>query len=1176
MSEFKLTEGQKEAVYSRGGSILVSAAAGSGKTRVLVERLMSYITDETDPCDITDFLIITYTRAAAAELRSRILEEITARIAKGNMSLRRQQTLCYRASIGTIHSFCGALLRERSHSLKLPGDFKVIEQEKGRELKELILMRLLEQRYETIVDDKGFALLVDTVGAGLDDMRLGEIVLKIHEKMQSHPEPEVWAREQIAAMDLSECGDLSETLWGSCLLENARETALYWKGRLEKTVAGLEGSKSGKMLLKGYGASIGVTIGSLGAFALAADWDSVLKCLPIEFPRLGRLPEDFDDNQLAESFKALRDMCKSSVKKLGEDFTGTSQKLLSDLEFVRPAAEALLMLVLDFDKLYAKEKQRLGYADFSDLEHMAWELLKPLSDGMKSPAAEEVSQGYREIMIDEYQDVNKVQDSIFYALSRDGENLFMVGDVKQSIYRFRLADPGIFIEKYNSFKGKGTAGRRILLQENFRSRGCVLDAANHLFENIMSSRLGDTDYDEDARLKMGAVYSGKEHIPEIDIIELPDSGSDEESVEKSQAEAMHIARRINWLIAEREMVETRGGLRPADYGDMVILMRSPGTAGAVYKRVLTDMGIPVQAPSGGGFFEAVEIQSAVAMLEAVDNPYNDIALISVLRSPMFMLSGDELSKVRTGDRELSFYEGLLQSTDESEVCREFIELLHMLRDSRADMPVDMLLWEIYTKTGLLSAAGAMEGGSLRSRRLMALFELALQYGQSGYKDVHGFVGYLNGLKSRGQEPDMPAGQSKAVRIMSIHKSKGLEFPIVFLANTAKRFNKLDASQTVLMDSKLGLGLKLTDLDRGIEYPTAARRAVARRIVQEGLSEEMRILYVAVTRAKERLFISCAMKTPERTLEKLRLTLEHPIPPVMLESAQSMSHWILQAALLDPGEQFFKLNIVQADGTLPSGADFKDLDVKYTKEQYDEVSRRLSYVYPHMSHSLIPAKITATELKGRAADEKLRDDAQEVEIITVPRLRAREAEIITVPEFRRPDFLKDSLTPAQRGNALHLVMQHIDIAKAGSLEAVKGEIQRIRSEGRLTDAEVSAVSAENIYRFFGSEIGLRLQKAEKVWREFRFSLISNGGRYYPEAEGEEILMQGIVDICFVEKGNLVIVDFKTDYVTEDTIESKAGMYKGQLYTYADAMSRILDMPAAETIVYFMGAGKGILL
>ena len=1164
MAEFKATPSQAAAMELRGATLLVSAGAGSGKTRVLTQRLLQRLTDPKEPAELDRFLINTFTKAAAGELKSRIADELNKALAADpdNRRLRRQSALCRKAPIGTIHSFCAALLRENSAALSLSPDFRILDDERAESMKAAALERVLEDWYEKPEEHPGFLLLADTAGAGRDDRRLGTLVLGLHGKMQSHARPALWAEQQ-AELLAQPFADAGESPWGRELLADAAATADYWSREIDRLMTAV---RHEERLLNYYDqrlAPVGEQLREL-LRRIPQGWDAAAAAArAVEFPKftnMGRNP----DPALTAHVKARRDACKKAVEKLQEALADDSASLLAELRQTAPAMQALLRLCLAFDERYSRDKRRQSLLDYADLEHLAAQLLTE-PDGSPTALAHEIAGRYDEIMVDEYQDVSPVQELIFRAISRGDENRFLVGDVKQSIYRFRLADPNIFTGKYDRFplytEASGGQARKILLRENFRSRREIIDAVNSVFSRCMSRRLGDLDYDEKAALICGAdYYEGSVPVPELYLLS---SGGDDadEAPDKTAAEAAFVAEKIRALVEARTPVQGRDGLRPMDYGDVAILMSAANSTGPVYRRVLTACGVPVAAGQGLGYFRSPEISTALSLLAVLDNPHQDIPLIAALRSPVFGFTADELSAVRGADRDRDFYAALCARAENDEKCRDFLSRIEALRALAADLSAEELVWELLDGFDLLSVFSAMADGAQRRANLMELAALAQRYEGSGYKGLHRFVLWLRRLAERGEEP--AAGQGGgAVQILTIHKSKGLEFPVVFLCDTARRFNKGELNETVLVHPELGLGPKLTDLERRVEYPTLARQAIRRRLDRELLSEQMRLLYVALTRAKERLYITASFKDPDKTLEKLRSAMSSPLPPELLAGQNCFAEWLILAAL-DDGQEHLKLRYAAETGAeteaVPAAV-AEDVD----EDALQELQRNLSFRYPHAEAERLPSKLTATELKGRLeADE----DAQEL----APKRRTG---VFRMPDFSRKDL---PLTGAQRGTATHLVLQYMDFAETGSLESVRAEIERLRQKQLLSDKEAAAVDAGAIRKLFASPLGQRMLKAEHREREFKFSLLCDAGDYFPGAEGEQVLLQGVVDCCIEEDGALTVIDYKTDAVrTEAELAARADYYAGQLRAYAAALRRIFGKEVREGVLYFLSVGKEVTI
>ena len=1181
---FSLTEEQQAAVDNRGGGLLVSAAAGSGKTRVLVERLLARV---EEGADVDRFLVITYTKAAAAELRSRIVEELSDRLAlrPTDGHLRRQATLVYKAGISTIHAFCAQLLRECGHLLDLDPDFRLCDEGEAGILMLRALNDVLDRRYEAM--DSDFAQLVDTMSAGRDDARLIQIVLDIRGRVQAHPNPAAWLEEQERTFALEGISDPVQTPWGQLLLADAAGQAAYWRRRMEEARDLCERDAN---LLANYGDSVAQTAQALQQFVEAASqgWDAARALLPIPFPTVGR-KKMVDDPAAVELVKAIRTACKKRLEKLEDWFADSGDDLLADLRTVYPAMRGLFALVRDFEEAYAAEKARRGLVDFSDLEHMAVRLLVG-EDGQPTELARQWSTRYDEIMVDEYQDTNEVQNAIFSALSKDGTNLFMVGDVKQSIYRFRLADPTIFLGKYRSFKPYTEAGegeeRRVILSRNFRSRPEVLEGCNDLFRAVMSVPFGEMEYSDDQALYPGAPFQpDSTYCVELDALDGDIDGEEgAEKVSRDLLEARFAARRIRDLLDQNFPVsDGEEGTRPVRPSDMVILLRSPNTVLRHYARALAERDILWEAEGGGDFFGSTEISVALSLLQIVDNPRQDVPLISVLRSPVYGFSADRLAQIRAASPDTDFYAAL--AADDGEDSKAFLAELDDLRFGSGDMSSHQLLWHIYDRTNLLGIFGAMEEGETRQGNLLALAELARQFEGAGHKGLFRFLTYLTRLRENGNTlmPPTPGRTGGGVRIMSIHKSKGLEFPVVLLCGLARRLNREDMSRPILFHPKLGVGPKGLDVERGIEYPTLARMAVACQLEREMMAEELRLLYVAMTRAKEKLILSVALTGGGKDLEKLAGDAGDPVDPQVLLACQSVGQWVLLHALCRPEAGALRRaagqDVAVLDTSFGPAWDIRFVDGtplaqmpphRWTapqREQEEEeggedLTDLLRWTYPHEAEVAIPSKLTATQLKGRALDEEAAEEAP------------RPARPLS---FGRPRFAAEEmgLTAAQRGTALHQVLQYIDFERSETVEGVRAEISRLVEQQYITTQQGDAVDPAPIAAFFQSDLGQDLLSSVSLRREFKFSILEPASRYYPQAgEGEQVLFQGVVDCYYETLEGITVVDFKTDRVTKRSVSERAEHYRPQLEAYSRALEEITGKRVIRRVLWFFALNQSV--
>ena len=1182
----QLTKSQQAVVEDRGGRVLVSAAAGSGKTRVLVERLFRRVLGE-EQADLDDFLIITYTRAAAAELRERIAQELGRRMAEdpGDRHLQRQLLLVYQTDIKTIDSFCTALLRENVHLLDLgeqgglTADFRVLDEGEAELLRQRVLPRVLESFYTGMTP--GQTQLADCFGFGRDDRGLEDLVLELHSKVQSHAYPHRWLEEQRQSWaSLPEDG--GETEFGRALLARLARKARHWADLL--TRAGEE-LRSDGALEKAYGPAFASGTAQLEALAEAAEtgWDAAAGRLP-DFPRLSPARK-CEDPALKEKMQTLWNRCKKESAAFCAILETTGAETGEDLRRSAPAMEALLALCVDFSAAYQQEKLRRNVTDFSDQEHYAVRLLLG-EEGRPTPLAAVMSERYLEVMVDEYQDTNQVQNCIFDALARGGRSLFTVGDVKQSIYRFRLADPTIFLEQYRRYPDAAEAEegepRRILLSQNFRSRKEVLDAANFIFSAIMSREMGEVEYGEAERLYFGAAYlpPREDCLTEFHLLLPPQDDGEAEKVPAALLEARMAADRIAALLAEGFPVtdEDSGELRPCRAEDIVILMRSPGPRLRHYARALMERGIPCATQENEDFFSSMEVAVMCSLLEILDNPRQDVPLIAVLRSPLAGFSPDRLALIRGRHPEGDFYEALAAFGEED--CEEFLTRLADLRSLARDMSVHRLIWRIYNQWNVLGVFGAMSGGGRRRENLVALYEHAKSFESAGYKGLFAFVTHLRRLLESGEQPVTASGASSGgVQIMSIHKSKGLEFPIVLLTDLGKRFNRADLQTPVLVHPRLGLGPLYIDLDRRIRYPTIAREAVSGLVSRESRSEEMRVLYVGMTRAKEKLILTASMPAAGRRMKELGALSALPVPAETVDGGRSMAEWILlpllrrqeAAPLRDlAGQEAEDFSLTEdalwqvflhkdtpgiclPAGTEAGGNSAADAPALPVNRE------ALDFVYPYAAACTAPTKITATQLKGREKDREI------VQETIQPYVRR---------DFSAPRFLsgRRPLTGAERGTATHLVMQHLPLKEDTDVGAV---VEDLAARRFLTREQAEAVDQAAVRRFLASPLASELRKADRVEREFRFSLLMPGEKYFPELDGgEEVLLQGVVDLFAVRDGGVTVVDFKTDYVTEDTLPEKIAHYRPQLEAYSAALERILELPVKHRILYFFCAGQAV--
>ena len=1182
----ELTREQRAAVEDRGGNLLVSAAAGSGKTRVLVERLMGYVERGED---IDRFLVITFTNAAAAELRDRIAAAIHARLAQrpGDRHLRRNATLIYKAPICTIDAFCLDFLRQWGHLADLDPDFRLCDEAEGEELRRRALEEVLEVRYANIRNDPSFAALADALAGERDDQTLEDVILDVHRRTLAQPDPANWLRLRKRDFVLPDGLGLEDTPWGRVLLEDSFALTEHWLSvltALRREIA-LDG-----LLNVNYGPTLKGTIAGLERLrdALSQGWDAAADCFPVPFPRAGTKRGDCDE-VLKARMTDLRDECKKQLKKLGERFDMTGAQAVEDLRAVGPAMTALLDVTSEFDAAFTRLKRCRRLIDFADGEHLTARLLVG-SDGAPTELAKDTGCQFVEIMVDEYQDTNAVQNAIFGALS-SGDNLFMVGDVKQSIYRFRLAEPEIFLEKYDRFplteEAAAGEGRKILLSDNFRSRPEVLDAVNFIFRGVMTRAAGELDYTGAEALRPGRADLSPDprycvELNCVDLSTLTDDG-EEEKTDKDLAAARAAAHRIRELLDSGLPI----GDRPVRAEDVVILLRSPGPVLRYYAAALDELGIPWSAEGGQDFFGTTEIAATVALLQVLDNPRQDVALLAALRSPLFGFTPDRLALLRAAGAG-TVYDCLAAGAERGEEdCVSFLALLSELRELAAEESSHRLLWHIYGRLDGPAVFSAMPDGPRRRANLMALYDEACRFESGGHRGLMAFLLHLSRIVENGLTVPVPGSETGGVRILSIHKSKGLEFPVVLVCGLDRQFNEADTKATILFHPELGLGPKRTDRERGVRYTTIARDAVALRLRRQLRAEEMRLLYVAMTRAEHKLILFTAVNSRGTGLAAMTGQAQYPPSPRRMAEARCMADWVLATALcrsdstllwsgLDiprpapPADEGFLWNI-----RLLSGADYERAQGLRTAEARsesvpplpDNLAERLSWRYPYGACAAIPSKLTATQLKGREKDSEAAENAVELRPTAMQNTLRR-----PVFEGQRP------LTPAQRGTALHMVMQYLNFDRTGSLAELEDEISRLVLGQYITPQQGAAVDPADILGFFQSDLGRRLQSSPRVEREFKFSLLVPAADYYQETgPEEEVLLQGVVDCWFAEAdGTVTVVDFKTDRVTEANLERRAEDYRPQLDAYTRALSQAAGVAVRRRCLWFFSVGRAVEL
>ena len=1157
----KLTPQQAEAVTNRGGKLLVSAAAGSGKTKVLVDRLLAYLTDPKDPANLDEFLIITYTKSAASELRGKIAAKLTERIAQEpeNRHLQKQMQRLFLTKISTVHGFCSDILREYAYRLDLPADFRVADENECREIRETVLCDLLDRVYETAGDSPDFRAFVDSQGLGRDDRLVPELIEKVYNSAMCHLDPDGWLEKALSFADMDHVEDASETVWGRYLMDDLKgylECQIHVIRQCAERLDQTAGMEKPAVNLKD-------TLYQLQRLHDSETWDDVVKDQNIDYGRL-TFPRKCDDPELVDRVKAARDACKNGLKKRLRPFSDPSEQVLLDLEQSGAGARGLVSLVKAFEKDYAIAKRSRRCLDFSDLEHKMLDLVLGKTRSGATAAAVEIGNRFREIMVDEYQDSNGVQDAIFTALTMKRNNCFMVGDVKQSIYQFRLADPDIFLQKYHTYENAQEAtpghGRKVLLSHNFRSGAEVIEAVNNVFSTCMTPEVGGLYYGEAEALREGVPHTPL-NSPGTELYAL------QIREDTYQEEANFVAEKIYNMLRDGTLIRARDGLRPVKAEDIVILLRSPGSVGGRFQRALEARNIRCASGGGTDLLQTQEIGTLRSLLQTIYNPRQDIPLIGTLASPIFGFTADDLAAFRAKRRFGTVYDALV--LDDSSKCKDFLQILDTLRKDARMLTLTQLLERCFALTRLDSIYAAMSGGDTRQANLQTFCQLAVDFEMGNHRDLGQFLEHLEAMEVKGLISAGSEGKD-CVTIMSIHKSKGLEFPVVFLCGLSREFNRESLRAQILCDRELGLGLSVADTKNRVRYPIVAKRAIAARMMSESLSEEMRVLYVAMTRARDRLIMTYASRNLESDLKDIALRMDFDGGRLLCRDVVCPGEWVMMTAMrrTEAGELFaiggkpastyvsqipWNIRVMEAPEE-KTGVTSTETTTTYLLEGVEERLRQaLDFRYDHTPATMIASKQTATGRKGRQKDAEVSEYTQE------PKPLKR--------TWREPSFLSSDAGGKDVGTAIHAALQYIHYENCSSLEEIQAEIDRLVRFEFLSQRQGELVDCGMLNAFFQTELGQQLVKGAKCLREFKFSILDDGVHYGEGLEDEQMLLQGVVDCAILEDDGITIIDFKTDRVTENTLPDVAARYAPQVLIYGEALSRIYERPIKGEYLYF---------
>ena len=1216
------TKEQEQAIYKKDSNILVAAAAGSGKTAVLVERIINKIINEK--IDIDRLLVVTFTNAAASEMRERILNSIYKIIDGDDVKdeatinhLQRQITLLNKANICTIDSFCLDIIKNNFFEIEISPNFRIADTAEIDLLKQEVLEKIFEEKYEN--HDKDFEKLIKTYTSYRDDTPLKDMILKIYTYIESNPFPLKWLNEQIEKFNIKDVKqDFSNTEWGKILLENMKE-------ELEDCIKKLKAEErrlSFESELDQYERVINSDISQLEmVYGNLETWDKAYSLINnvefLKWPVSRKITNPEKDRA-----KALRDKVTKDFKaKRTKIFTANSEDANNDLIEMYEILSKLENLIVDFDKEFSKNKRDRNIVDFSDVEHLALKILVKIEGNQEVPSeiAKKYQEKFIEIAIDEYQDSNLVQEYILTSIS-NGKNIFMVGDVKQSIYKFRQAMPDLFLSKYKNYSENETNenGLKIKLFKNFRSRKNVLDFTNLIFENIMGQKIGEIEYTEEEYLNLGANFeeSKEELITEVDILDISEeSDLNEEKIEEPdeeferiediELEAKFVAQKIRNLIDSKFQVydNKKGIFRDIRFKDIVILLRSTKNKANVFEKELTSQNINVYSDTSQEYLESYEIQVIMDLLKIIDNPYQDIPLVHVMLSCIGMFTEDDLLEIRLCDQNDDFYMAMLKSRlsvreDLKEKIDIFLNKVEDFRDKNKYMDLDELIWNIYEETGFLNYVGLMPNGNIRVANLKMLFERAKQYESASFKGLFNFINFIERIKMG--SGDLGAAKligenEDVVRIMSIHKSKGLEFPVVFLSCTGSGFNMMDLNNDILLHQKIGIGVKYIDYDKQIKYDTISKLALREKLLEENLSEEMRILYVALTRAKEKIYVTGIKKDFEKNKEKMSDLVDiykkenGKINPILIKKYKNYIDWILLVYMynFENTKEIMKVNTLKRREILKDlkTEEEEKIDIfklleenskNVTDEEILELKNKLIFEYKFKGLSDIPTKESVTNIvhKNVGKEVNLINDEEPLEADE----DFEEENEITFP---KPKFLigteEEKISSAKRGTLIHLCMKNLQFGREYNLDDVKELINDLEARKIITDKEKESINPWVILKFTKSNIWKELKEAKEYHKEEPFYINIPANEVIESTLDENILVQGIIDLYYVTKDDeLVLLDYKTDFINEGEEQILIDRHKPQLMLYKRALESGINKKVDKIYIYSTKLGKEILI
>ena len=1257
MSEVKWTKEQRQVIESRNTNLLVSAAAGSGKTAVLIERIIELVLDEKNPIDINKLLVVTFTKLAASEMRERVSKAIEKKLEENpeNEHLQKQLLLLSGADITTIDSFCKDVLISYAHLVNLDSNIKVIDPSENEVLAKEVMEELFEELYEN--NDESFLRLVDWYAKKNTDEGLLQLLLNVNNFVNSHPFPKIWLNEKAEFFNTSTKDD--DFYLENYILYIAKDVDMdleFFELSIKNNLKKIENYPELEKYIDIYNIlldALFVVKESLKNFLKDNTKFDELKKSSYEFLnsnfgsfRISKCDEEVKEiyNKVKKELDSIKSEISESLKTLNLDIENIKRE--SDL--IYPYVRSISDVVIKFKEKFWEKKQKFNYVDFADIEHLALEILVDIDeDGNIKPSktALEYQEKYSEVFIDEYQDSNLVQEILLSAVAKEN-NRFMVGDVKQSIYRFRQADPSIFMEKYENYNriedDIDSFNKKIMLYANFRSRKEILEGTNLVFSKIMKKETGELDYTVDERLNpMASFKESDENVGGAVEILLVDEKSDEEyedeiiltdeysedfeEMKSFKLECIKIANTIYNMMNNKENPfkvydKNLDDYRKVDYKDIVILMRSPSSNTKILEEVFLEYNIPIYAESTGGYFDTFEVDTIINLLKIIDNPMQDIPLISVMYSPIYNFTSTELSQIRLVDRELKFYELLMKILEDEDIeirvslkekIAKFISNLKLFIQKKSLVSADELIWFLYKYTGYYNYVGLLDMGEQRKTNLMLLFEKAKNYEKNSYKGLFNFVNYIQkiSLKSDISEAKLISEDANVVRIMSIHKSKGLEFPIVFLANTNKKFNFRADDSNLVLHQKLGFGAVVYDMDKKTSFNSIMKKKIEKFKKNEQIAEEMRLLYVAMTRAKEKLIITGRVKDYENLKEEISSGIDERgnISNYKILKINNYLDWILSS--IDNLTVYGKsLNCLGREENFLGNEDLKfQLNVNTKKEEFIEYQRikeevktnkiisdnnsleiknemrtvkqfledrfNKEYIYKNILNK--PSSITVSEIKKMIQEE---DEEKHQKYY-------KENFTLKTPSFIHQGEEKVGFNSAEKGTIFHLAMQLLDFSKFDTedvskiREEVKLQINSLVEKNIMSLDEAETIKINWIVKFIQSDIFKEIyiaNKSEKLFKEKAIDYnikLKNLFKDENISEDEKIMVVGIIDLFFEnENGEIILLDYKTDYVTKENLEEIKARYKVQLDLYKSAIEDISGKKVAKKGLYLFGINE----